>query len=557
MIRRVVTAETSNRRWLLLATLLVLLLLAYLPLREVLRNGFVNFDDYRYVLENEKVRSGITLDGVLWAFSNLEAGFWHPLTWMSHMLDCELFGLNAAGHHLSSLLLHFANCFLLFLFLARTTKALFRSALVAALFAIHPLHVESIAWVSQRKDLLSTLFWNLALLGYAGYASRPSKRRFCVTLVFFCLGLMSKPMVVTLPLIFLLLDYWPLGRLQGEGLAPPKPLVWEKAPFFALSIFSSFLTYWAEGGIGALPGTGAYPFHVRIFNAVVSYATYPVMMVFPSNLSVLYLHPGSFPFWKVAAGLFFLLFVSFWTFQQYRRKPYLAVGWLWYLVTLLPVIGLIQIGSHAHADRYTYVPLTGLFVMIVWGFSVTPPLATKVKLALGLLITAVVAGLGWLTWNQVSHWKDSVTLFGRAVRSNPGNYIAHHHLGFTMVQRGRLEEAVGHFQTAAQLNPAYLDAHLHLANTLEILGRREEAISCYRKVLDLDPGLARPHRQLGRLLLQEGHREEALFHLGTGARLDPSDSEAQALFEALREEGEARTDGPGREESGTRPRRLP
>lgn len=527
---------TKERRHghLLWVALLALLLLAYLPLREVQKNDFVNFDDYRYVLDNKKVRDGMSLRGVLWAFSNLEAGFWHPLTWLSHMMDVELYGINPAGHHLTSLLLHVGNCLLLFLCLVRMTNALWRSALAAALFALHPLSVESVAWVSQRKDLLSTLFWNLALLAYAGNAAAWSKRRFILTFLFFCLGLMAKPMVVTLPLVLLLLDYWPLGRMRGKQFSALKPLFLEKVPFLILSIVFTLTTYHAERGIGALPGLASYPVHTRFCNAIVSYATYPMKMIFPADLSVIYLHPGSFPFWKVAAGLVFILSVSSFVLHRSGGRPYLLVGWLWYLITLLPVIGLIQIGSHAYADRYTYIPLTGLFLMVAWGLPAVSSLTRRCQLSLGLLIAAAVISLGFVTRNQVGYWKNSVTLFSRAVRANPDNYLAHNNLGFTLAQRGRFEEALGHYQTAIRLNPNYLEALFNLAHTLELLGRGEEAIFWYRKVLDLNPSLARPHRQLGRILLYQGKREEALVCLATAARLDPSDSETRKLIESLR-----------------------
>ncbi|PKN67506.1 MAG: hypothetical protein CVU57_02025 [Deltaproteobacteria bacterium HGW-Deltaproteobacteria-15] len=508
--------------------LLALLLITYFPLREVTENDFVNYDDYRYVLENKTVRDGMSRNGVIWAFSNLEAGFWHPLTWLSHMLDVELYGLNPAGHHLTSLLLHIGNCFLLFLFLFRTTRSLWRSGLAAALFAVHPLHVESIAWVSQRKDLLSAFFWNLALLAYASYAADPSKRRYILTLLFFFMGLMAKPMVVTLPLILLLFDYWPLGRMKG--IPSLKPLFLEKVPFLALSLILTLITFHAEGAIGALP---ELPVDLRVYNAIVSYATYAVKMIFPAGLSVIYLHPGSFPFWKIAAGSAFILSVSYFAFHQSRGRPYLPVGWLWYLITLLPVIGLIQIGSHAYADRYTYVSLTGLFLMIVWGLPAISSLTKKSRLSLGLLISAALISLGWVTANQVGYWKNSITLFGRAVQSDPQNFLAHDNLGFTLAQRGRFEEAAEHYKTAIHLNPAYPDGLFHLANTLEILGRREEAIFYYRRVLDLNPGLARPHRHLGKLLLQKGLIEGALVHLGAAARIDPSDNQTRELAESL------------------------
>jgi predicted TPR repeat methyltransferase len=528
--------QETNHHQLYLLTLLVLVLIAYIPLQQVPQNDFVNYDDYRYVLDNRKVRDGLTFDGVLWAFSNLDAGFWHPLTWLSHMLDCELYGIRPQGHHLSSLLLHLANVLLLFLFLERATGSPWRSALLAALFAVHPLHVESVAWVSQRKDLLSTLFWNLALLAYVGYAETPSKTGYALTLLFFCLGLLSKPMVVTLPLVLLLLDLWPLRRLQRMKPLTLKPFLVEKVPFFVLSVVFALITYFAEKNLGALPGLGSYPVYVRLCNAVVSYATYPLKMILPTDLSVIYLHPGSFAFWKVAGGTLFLLSVSVLVLHQSRARPYLTLGWFWYLTTLLPVIGLVQIGSHAYADRYTYVPLTGLFMMMVWGIPPISSLRKSAQIFLTLLIAAAMFGLGWTTRNQVAYWKDSVTLFRRAVQSDPGNFVAHNNLGFTLAQRGRFEEAADHYEKAIRLNPNYPDALFHLANTLEILGRKEEAILYYRRVLDLNPSLANPHRRLGMLLLQEGNREEALIHLNAAARLNPSDGEILQQAERLQKD---------------------
>jgi Tfp pilus assembly protein PilF len=304
-------------------------------------------------------------------------------------------------------------------------------------------------------------------------------------------------------------------------------------PFVALSVISILITYHAEGAIGALPGLGSYPVHVRVYNAIVSYVTYPVKMIFPAGLSAIYLHPGSYPFWKIAAGVAFILPVSYLACHQHRDRPYLLVGWLWYLITLLPVIGLVQIGSHAYADRYTYVPLTGLFLMIVWGLPAISSLTRKRRLSLGLLITAVLVGLGWMTSNQVGYWKDSITLFDRAVRVDPRNYLGLDNLGFTLAQRGRFEEAAEHFEKAIHLNPTYLDGLFHLANTLEILGRKEEAISCYMKTIELNPCMAKPHHRVGRILLQEGRGEEALVHLSTAVRFDPSDTETRELIESL------------------------
>jgi len=339
-------------------------------------HDFVSYDDVSYVTENPNIKAGITLEGILWAFTSGHAANWHPLTWISHMLDCELYGLNPTGHHWTNIQIHVANTILLFLVLSWMTGALWQSSLVAALFAVHPLHVESVVWVAERKDVLCTLFWILSMWAYAGYVRYSTKIHYVSSIILFTFGLMAKPMIVTLPFVFLLLDYWPLKRFQsgqsGHGKILQQRLValglvWEKIPFFILSAASSVATYIVQQSGGAVKHLDAIPFHARIGNAMVSYASYIGKMIWPINLAVFYPFPETIPLWQAAGAGVLLASVTVLVFRAACSKPYLAVGWLWYIGTLVPVIGLVQVGSQSMADRYTYIPLIGLFIIVVWG----------------------------------------------------------------------------------------------------------------------------------------------------------------------------------------------
>jgi hypothetical protein len=378
---------------------------------QVGNHEFVNYDDDKYVYDNQYVKSGLTSEGIKWAFTATHASNWHPLTWLSHMADCQIYGLNPKGHHLTSVFFHILNSILLFLIFRRMTGALWKSAFVAALFALHPLHVESVAWVAERKDVLSTFFWMLTVGSYVWYVERRGTGRYLLALLFFSLGLMAKPMLVTLPFVLLLLDYWPLGRFQVKkpdtvqrtDEKPPKdtkrkkkkfpkhplknavhenkiitpnyqwsgalPLIWEKIPFFLLVIGSSIVTFYAQQSGGAVRSFDVLPFTVRIFNAFVSYVSYIGKMLWPLNLAVLYPYFGMPAWWKVAGAFFLLAFISFIAIRTVKQHPYFAIGWLWYLGTLVPVIGLVQVGIQSMADRYTYIPLIGIFIIIVWGIS--------------------------------------------------------------------------------------------------------------------------------------------------------------------------------------------
>lgn len=437
---------------------------------------FVNIDDYYYVTENVHVTRGLTREGIIWAFTTLHANNWHPLTWLSHMLDCQLFGLKPGMHHLTNLLLHMANSTLLLLVLKRMTGALWRSAFAAALFALHPLHVESVAWVAERKDVLSTLFWLLTVWGYAGYVEYPGRNRYLLVLLFFALGLMAKPMLVTLPFILLLLDYWPLGRVKlwesregGSGgiqRSSALHLVREKIPFFALTLASGIVTVVAQYKGGAVRSLNLLPLDVRIANALVSYVGYIGKMIWPQHLAIFYPHPGALPTWQVVGAGLLLLSLSIILLRAAGRFPYLGVGWLWYLGTLVPVIGLVQVGDQAMADRYTYVPLIGLFVLIAWGI---PDLMARWRyrqIALTISAVIVVFCCTVSTWSHVKHWRNGTALFTHAVNVTADNALAHDGLGFALARQGRLDEAIAHYSEALRIKPGYAKARYNLEHAL-------------------------------------------------------------------------------------------
>jgi len=495
-------------------------------------HDFINLDDNLLVYENPHVLAGFTKEGVIWAFTEFHAEYWHPVTWLSHMLDCQLFGLRPGLHHLSSLLFHLANCVLLLLILRKMTGSLWRSAFVAALFAMHPLHVESVAWVAERKDVLSAFFWFLTIWAYARYAEQPGLKRYLLVLLFFGLGLMAKPMVVTLPFVLLLLDYWPLGRLQLHTVRTVSDfdiptssffhLVREKIPLFVLTAVTIVATVVVQEKVGALKSLEAFPLTTRIANALVSYTGYIAKMIWPHNLAVYYPHPGTIPGWQVAGSGLLLLCVSVMVIKAARNRPYLAVGWLWYLGTLVPVIGLVQVGSQAMADRYTYLSLVGLFIMIAWG--VPSLLAGWHHKRNVLVISATVLLLGCVvgTWGQVRHWKNSVTLFQHTLKGTTNNHFAHNNLGVALATRGRLAEAIYHYFQALRINPDTAEVHNNLGNALTAQGSVDRAMSHYYQALKIDSNNARTYNNLGNLLANQGKTEEAVNHYTEALRLEPS-----------------------------------
>jgi hypothetical protein len=520
---------------------------------QVMGHPFISYDDPPYITENPIVREGLTKEGIIWAFTTMHEANWHPLTWLSHMADVELFGLSPGGHHLVNLLLHIANTVLLFLVLFTMSGKLWRSGFVAALFAVHPLHVESVAWVAERKDVLSAFFWILSMWAYARYASRGGAGRYFLLVLSFTLGLLSKPMVVTLPFVLLLLDYWPLKRvgevfdhsLEGGERNGPLPflrLVREKAPLLGLSLISCVVTYLAQQRGGAVTSMEVLPLGVRVANAVVSYAAYLGKALWPGSLSVYYPYPFRFSaeirVWKVAGAVLALGGLTFLSLWWGRRHRYLPVGWFWYLGTLVPVIGFVQVGGQAMADRYTYVPLIGMFLLIAWG---VPDLLAGWRwrrYCLGTLGGFVILAFSVVSWMQAAYWKSNRVLFEHALAVTPKNWLASNHLGLALVgegkideglhqfeevlkytskfspvytltlnnlgaallQQGRLDDAMGHFRLALWIDPDYLPARRNLAYALQQRGdTEEEAIARYREILQTMPGDQEAVRQLEKL----------------------------------------------------------
>ncbi len=541
--------DASGWAWLrrpgVLCLLLALATLAvFLP---VAWHGFVNYDDADYVTENAQVQGGLKWASIVWAFTTGHASNWHPLTWISHMADCQLFGLQAGGHHLVSVGLHIANALLLFGLLRRMTGALWRSALVAALFALHPLHVESVAWASERKDVLSTLFFLLTLWAYAAYAegrrpeARPGRARrpaanYLLALGCFALGLMSKPMLVTLPFVLLLLDYWPLQRWPRRAPATqpdtatgrPRPglfsLLLEKAPFFALAAASSIVTYFVQRHGGAV--STSLTFGERVANALISYARYIGKTFWPLDLSILYPHPGRWPLGAVAGAAVLLLAISVVVALRARKQPYLAVGWLWFCGTLVPVIGLVQVGIQSMADRYTYVPLIGGFIMLVWGVDALVPARPGRGKALALGAGLGLAACALLAARQVRFWRNSEELFGHAVRVTRDNYLAHNNLGYYLNGQGRTAEAVEHYRRALQIKPTYEDALNNLGYALAAQRQFAEAISLYEAALRSRPKHIEVHNNLGNALSEVGRIDEAIQHYSFVLQQKPGHADA-------------------------------
>lgn len=491
----------------------------------VVHHDFINVDDDFYVYRNPVVAGGLTWEGVAWAFTRAHAANWHPLTWLSHMLDCQLYGLRAGGHHVTNVLLHAANAVLLFLVLRRMTKVVWPCAFVAGLFAIHPLRVESVAWVAERKDVLSGLFFMLTLCAYVRYAEARSWRRYAVVLLCFALGLMSKPMLVTLPFVLLLLDYWPLRRFQTSSR---RKLVAEKIPLLAFVVASCGLTIWAQRQVGAIRTGDELAWPWRLGNAVVSGMTYIVQMVFPHELAAYYPHPADkLPLLAVTGSALALVLITAAVILWGRRFAYLPVGWFWYLGMLVPVIGLVQVGAQGHADRYTYLPQTGVYIMVAWGLAEL--FQRWSRLAKWALVSAVAAGLVVLSvcaWRQARYWRNSETLWTHALQCNPDSSWIEKVLGDVFYDQGRLEEAVSHYRRGAEISPNYAGLRLNFGNSLYRLSRLDEAQSHLEAAVQLDPNMADAHISLGVVLYLKGQINPAIQHFQTVLARDPANSAA-------------------------------
>ena len=517
--------------------LAVATLITYEPLRH---NGFVGYDDDVYVTENVVVRSGLNTRTVAWAFTSMYAANWHPLTWLSHMLDVELFGPNPLGHHGTNLMLHLGSTLLLFGVLKSLTRSLWPSAFVAAAFALHPVHVESVAWVAERKNVLSGFFWILSLATYVRYTHRPGIGRYLLVLICFCLGLMSKPMLVTLPFVLLLLDYWPLGRLGCEGTqvtpmhessgrsAYTLPchhalrLIAEKIPLFLLAAVSSWLTYYAQHEAGALNPWQDAPLMMKLWNALVSYLGYIQNLLLPFNLAVLYPYEAKLPIWRILLAIFFLAFVSEKAYTSRLKRPYIAVGWLWYLGTLVPMIGIVQVGAQAMADRYLYIPAIGIFLIIGW---MAVELVRKYRRAkLALAITACSVLVLWMgtTRAQIKHWQDSTSLFEHAIEVTQRNWLMHTNLGNTYAAGGEPDRAINQYKSAVDIQPTYYRAHFGLADTLRHQKRFDEALVHLKETARLKPDLNWLNLLMGMTLLGLDRPAEALPYLEQEAEIHPN-----------------------------------
>ncbi|HYW47709.1 MAG TPA: tetratricopeptide repeat protein [Bryobacteraceae bacterium] len=457
------------------------------------RFDFINFDDDAYVYANAPVRAGLTRAGVLWAFFTIDYFYWQPLTWLSHMLDCELFGLNAGRHHLTSVLFHVMNSLLVFFVFRRMTGAVWRSAMLAALFALHPLRVESVAWIAERKDVLSG-FWFLAMLwAYARYTERPSNGRYGLVLGAMLMGLMAKPMLVTAPFLLLLLDYWPLRRVA----------IAEKAPMLMMAAVSVVLTALGTRQVRAVHAVGI-PAGLRLSNAVVSYARYIGKTLWPRDLAILYPYPASIPAWEVWGAVLLLAAVTAAAFWLGRSHRYLPAGWLWFVVGLLPTIGLMQVGRQALADRFTYIPLMGFFAAVVWGAAA---LVGRHPRASAAGAGIVLAACGMVSWNQARTWRDSVTVFEHALAVTRDNSLAHHDLAVALEARGQRDAAIGHYAEAVRIEPGYFIAHYNYGSALLARGQTAEAAAQFRAAVYYRPDYQDARRRLEELRLSAAPRE--------------------------------------------------
>ena len=516
----------------ILISLTVMTLLAFQQVKDC--DFITQYDDDLYIVHNSHIQNGVSIEGIRWAFTTGYANFWHPLTWISHMLDVQFFGLNPRWHHLTNLFFHIANTLLLFLIFHRMTKAPWQSAFVAALFAIHPLHVESVAWVAERKDVLSTLFWMLTMGAYLLYVERPRALRYLAVVAFFALGLMAKPMLVTLPFVLLLLDFWPLERFVLKSAAPGskepaglnyhwasiRPLLWEKTPLFCLAVISSIMAYITQQQGGAVIPGEVLPPGDRVANAFVSFIFYIDKMVWPRDLALLYPHPRVWPIWLVVGAALPIVAATFMVILRAKRFPYLALGWLWYLGTLVPVIGLVQVGSHAMADRYTYIPLIGLFIIVSWGIPDILKGWRHRKEAFAALSAMSLFCLAAVTWTQVGYWKNSLSLFDHTVNVTNQNVVMYNNRGLVYSNEGNYNRAIKDFDKAIEINPHYVKALINRGMTYSHLGSFDRAIEDFDKAVGIDPQMPLIHYSRGIAYGKLGNHVQALEDFDRAIELD-------------------------------------
>jgi hypothetical protein len=482
-------------------------------------------------LNNPHVASGLSSENVKWAFTSSHGGFWIPLTWLSFMVDSQLQGLNAGFYHVTNLVFHIFNTLLLFLVFRRMTGDIWRSGFVAALFAVHPVHVESVAWVSERKDLLFAFFWILTMWSYHRYASKPGPRRYAVVVFLFIAGLMSKPMIVTLPFVLLLLDYWPLNRFQSKTHQRPgeerpfkttRNIVLEKVPLLLLSVGASALTFVLQRAHGAVSSIESAPILERILQVPLSYAKYMINMLWPQDLTAVYPYTPDTPVWQITASFLLLGSISWLAVSQLNKRPYLVVGWLWFLGTLVPVIGLIKIGSHAIADRYTYMTFVGLYIMIAWGVPDILGQFRHKRTALASTAIAVMLIFVMMAKNQTRHWINSVQLFSHAIQVNPNTFLAHRNLGLALSVRGDLDQAAAHFKEALRINPGSAKCYNDLGTVFLIQGRLADSMVFFEKALQYWPDYPKAHNNLGLVLMAQKQYAAAATHFRAALKTSPN-----------------------------------
>jgi len=492
----------------------------------IANNGFINYDDGIYLLENSHIQSGISMENIRWAFTTFESSNWHPLTWLSHMLDWKLFGANAGGHHWVSLLFHIGSVIFLFLFLFKTTNSLWPAAFAAALFALHPLRVQSVAWAAERKDVLSMFFGMAALYAYASYAMSSKKSSYFLCLALFAFALMSKSMLVTLPFVFLLLDYWPLGRLRvfsesAEGVSKTiGKLLEEKIPFFALSLASCVITLWAQWETSV----ENLPFSLRVINATIAYTTYLVKTFFPINLAVYYPFVGSFPLWKILGSLFILTAITLGVIFYLKKLPFLFVGWFWYLGTLIPVSGLVSVNAPM-ADHYTYLPSVGIAIMISWGLhilTIRNESRQKIWFAGGITVLCLFS---ILTFRQCGYWKNSISLFHHALKVTKNNDLAHNNLASALFYEGKINEALEHFSQAIAIAPGAQMPYYNRGTLYAQQGLYQQAVDDFTRAISLLPKNVQAYNNRGVVLTKMGLYQKALDDFNEAIRLKPDLSE--------------------------------
>jgi len=536
--------QSLNRQpvFLIYVALVLAILIAFEPIR---LNDFVSYDDHHYVTENPHVNNGITGRSVIWAFTTSHSANWHPLTWLSHMLDCQLFGLVPFWHHMTNLLFHIVNTLLLFWILKRMTGAVWPSGFVAAVFALHPLHVESVAWVAERKDVLSGFFWMLTIAAYIRYVEHPAIKRYLLVVFVFCLGLMAKPMLVTLPFVLLLLDYWPLGRFQWghqsnfKDLQQSEPantggfslsivhLTMEKIPLLVLAAASSVITYIVQQNAGALSTIEKVPLNFRIVNALASYVGYIGKMIYPSRLAVLYpLHSHQLPTSRSIISFLILAGISAAVVYIGRHRRYFVTGWLWYLGTLVPVIGLIQVGAQAMADRYTYLPSIGITIMVSWGLAEFTAKWRYRKVGLQITAGLLLVAMLICTRMQVRYWRNSFTLYEHTLAVTENNSVIHNYYGITLFESGQLDAAFEHYKQALQINPQYSAARNNIGQVFLKQQKLDKAIACFNQVLHDRTDWHDTYYNLGLAYAQKGELELAVQNYSEALRVKPDYPEA-------------------------------